>query len=62
MTCRLRGRDAGKSLGVAELDLPFYREYDLAWTSGSEQERKFQRVLGQARHAAGGTLGMQLKA
>jgi TonB family protein len=34
-------------LGVAELDLPFYREYDLPWTSGSDQERKFQRLLGQ---------------
>jgi len=29
------------------LDLPFYREYDLPWTSGSDQERKFQRLLGQ---------------
>jgi TonB family protein len=29
------------------LDLPFYREYDLPWTSGSGQERKFQRLLGQ---------------
>jgi TonB family protein len=28
------------------LDLPFYREYDLPWTSGSGQERKFQRLLG----------------
>jgi TonB family protein len=30
------------------LDLPFYREYDLPWTSESEQERKFQRMLGGA--------------
>jgi TonB family protein len=28
------------------LDLPFYREYDLPWTLGSGQERKFQRLLG----------------
>ena len=28
------------------MDLPFYREYDLPWTSGSGQERKFQRLLG----------------
>jgi TonB family protein len=28
------------------LDLPFYREYDLPWTTGQEQERKFQRLLG----------------
>jgi len=28
------------------LDLPFYREYELPWTSGSSQERKFQRLLG----------------
>jgi len=28
------------------LDLPFYREYDLPWTSGVDQERKFQRLLG----------------
>jgi TonB family protein len=28
------------------LDLPFYREYELPWTSGSGQERKFQRLLG----------------
>jgi TonB family protein len=30
------------------LDLPFYREYDLPWTSGRSQERKFQRLLGIA--------------
>ena len=29
------------------MDLPFYREYDLPWTSGSDQERKFKRLLGQ---------------
>jgi protein TonB len=28
------------------LDLPFYRQYDLPWTTGREQERKFQRLLG----------------
>jgi TonB family protein len=28
------------------LDLPFYREYELPWTTGWEQERKFHRVLG----------------
>lgn len=28
------------------MDLPFYREYDLPWTSESSQERKFQRLLG----------------
>jgi len=28
------------------LDLPFYREYDLPWTSGRVQDRKFQRLLG----------------
>ena len=27
------------------MDLPFYREYDLPWTSGGEQDRKFRRVL-----------------
>ena len=27
------------------MDLPFYREYDLPWTSDSNQERKFQRLL-----------------
>jgi len=27
------------------VDLPFYREYDLPWTSDSNQERKFQRLL-----------------
>ena len=29
------------------MDLPFYREYDLPWTSGADQERKFQRLLGR---------------
>jgi TonB family protein len=28
------------------LDLPFYREYELPWTAGEEQEKKFQRLLG----------------
>jgi len=28
------------------LDLPFYREYDLPWTSGRSQDKKFQRLLG----------------
>ena len=27
------------------MDLPFYREYDLPWTSDSDQEVKFQRLL-----------------
>ena len=27
------------------MDLPFYREYDLPWTSSSDQDKKFQRVL-----------------
>ncbi len=27
------------------MDLPYYREYDLPWTSGSDQDKKFQRVL-----------------
>lgn len=27
------------------MDLPFYREYELPWTSDSSQERKFQRLL-----------------
>ncbi len=27
------------------MDLPFYREYELPWTSNSSQERKFRRVL-----------------
>lgn len=30
------------------MDLPFYREYDLPWTSEGDQERKFQRQLGIA--------------
>ena len=28
------------------MDLPFYREYELPWTADSNQERKFQRLLG----------------
>ena len=28
------------------MDLPFYREYDLPWTTGREQEKRFQRLLG----------------
>ncbi len=28
------------------MDLPFYREYELPWSSDSSQDRKFQRVLG----------------
>jgi len=28
------------------LDLPFYREYELPWSSNSSQDRKFQRLLG----------------
>ena len=28
------------------MDLPFYREYELPWTTGAEQERKFHRLLG----------------
>ncbi len=28
------------------MDLPFYREYDLPWTTGQGQERKFRRLLG----------------
>ena len=28
------------------MDLPFYREYELPWTAGAGQERKFQRLLG----------------
>ena len=28
------------------MDLPFYREYELPWTSGRSQEKKFQRLLG----------------
>ena len=27
------------------MDLPYYREYDLPWTLGSDQDKKFQRVL-----------------
>jgi protein TonB len=29
------------------VDLPFYREYKLPWASDSDQERKFQRLLGK---------------
>jgi TonB family protein len=28
------------------LDLPYYREYELPWTSAQGQERKFRRILG----------------
>jgi len=28
------------------VDLPFYREYELPWSSDSSQDRKFQRLLG----------------
>ncbi len=28
------------------MDLPFYREYDLPWTTGRDQEKRFQRLLG----------------
>jgi protein TonB len=28
------------------LDLPFYREYDLPWNTGTSQERKYHRLLG----------------
>lgn len=28
------------------MDLPFYREYELPWTSGKGQEKKFHRLLG----------------
>ena len=28
------------------MDLPFYREYDLPWTTGESQDKKFQRLLG----------------
>jgi TonB family protein len=28
------------------VDLPFYREYELPWSSDSNQDRKFQRLLG----------------
>ena len=28
------------------MDLPFYREYELPWSSDSDQDRKFQRLLG----------------
>ena len=28
------------------MDLPFYREYELPWTTGRSQDKKFQRLLG----------------
>ena len=28
------------------MDLPYYREYDLPWTTGRSQDKKFQRLLG----------------
>ena len=28
------------------MDLPFYRQYELPWTTAGDQERKFQRLLG----------------
>ncbi len=28
------------------MDLPFYREYDLPWNTGTSQERKYHRLLG----------------
>ena len=28
------------------MDLPFYREFDLPWTTGQSQDKKFQRLLG----------------
>ncbi len=28
------------------MDLPFYREYELPWTTGKGQEKRFQRLLG----------------
>ncbi len=28
------------------MDLPFYREYELPWSTGARQERKFRRLLG----------------
>ena len=28
------------------MDLPFYREYELPWTTGAGQDRKFRRLLG----------------
>ncbi|MDH3954679.1 MAG: energy transducer TonB, partial [Gammaproteobacteria bacterium] len=28
------------------MDLPFYREYELPWTTGRGQEKRFQRLLG----------------
>jgi TonB family protein len=33
-------------LGETALDLPFYREYELPWTSGKGQERRFRQLLG----------------
>jgi len=34
------------------LDLPYYREYELAWTNGSGQEQKFRRLLAIVMGAA----------
>ena len=34
------------------MDLPFYREYELAWTSSSGQEQKFRRLLAIVMGAA----------
>ena len=28
------------------MDLPFYREYELPWTTGRSQDKKFRRLLG----------------
>ena len=28
------------------MDLPFYRNFDLPWTTGAGQEKRFQRLLG----------------
>ena len=28
------------------MDLPFYREYDLPWNTGTNQEKKYHRLLG----------------
>lgn len=33
------------------MDLPFYREYELPWTTNSGQERKFRRLLGMVMGA-----------
>ncbi len=39
------------------MDIPFYREYELPWTSGSEQEQKFRRLLVKTL-AIGAVLGL----